>query len=82
MLRFEDCLEFSELTENEVRAISKRLRVPDVVACAIGSSIAHRPRVSKLISRMSTPAPKGLAKWHIAPAIRITRNDRQCLNDL
>lgn len=39
MLTFKECLQFCELTEDEVEAISEHERVPEIVALELGQTL-------------------------------------------
>lgn len=42
MLTYEDCLEFAELSEEEVEAIAEHEHLPEMVAMALGNYLVHR----------------------------------------
>ncbi len=41
MLTYEDCLEFCELSEDEVDAIANHENVPDMIAVELGNYLVH-----------------------------------------
>lgn len=44
MLTLKECLDFSELTEDEVREIAEHERVPEIVAAELGHTLLNSPR--------------------------------------
>jgi hypothetical protein len=44
MLTFKDCLEFCELTEEEIEAISEHEHVPEIVAAELGQALLKSGR--------------------------------------
>jgi len=42
MLTYDDCLELSDLTEEEVEAISEHEHIPEMAALELGSYLVHR----------------------------------------
>ncbi|MEM1401426.1 MAG: hypothetical protein AAGF58_16170 [Pseudomonadota bacterium] len=44
MLTFDDCIGLSDLTEDEVDAISVHEHVPEIVALELGHFLLHQPR--------------------------------------
>jgi hypothetical protein len=52
MLTYEDCLGMTDLTQEEVEAISEHEHCPDIVALELGNYLVHRPEGPPLISRM------------------------------
>lgn len=49
MLSFIDCRDFSELTEEEIRAIEEAEHLPPVEACARGHDLANTPKGCRLV---------------------------------
>jgi hypothetical protein len=43
MLSIEDCIAFSELSEEEVRAIAEHEHIPEIVAAEMGNYLVHTP---------------------------------------
>jgi hypothetical protein len=43
MLRFEDCVAFCALNEDEIAAIAEHEGIPDVAAAELGSALLQRP---------------------------------------
>ena len=43
MLRFEDCVAFCGLTEEEIRAIADHEGIPDLPAAELGAALLRRP---------------------------------------
>ena len=41
MLTLKDCLELSELSEDEVHLIAEHEHIPEIVACELGSELLH-----------------------------------------
>ena len=52
MLTFEDCLDFANLTSEEVDAIAEHEHVPEMVALELGSYLCETPEGEWRISRM------------------------------
>lgn len=52
MLTIQDCIELSELTEDEVLAIAEHENVPEMVAVELGSYLVHTPGGERRIKRM------------------------------
>lgn len=52
MLRFEDCLELCELTEEEIQAIAEHEHIPAIVALELGSTLIRGPDGELLVSHM------------------------------
>ncbi len=76
MLRYEDCLAFSGFDEAEVHSISRRLRIPQVLACAVGASRIAGSSFSGSCGGLPETADVGATTGsEFAPAIQITRND-------
>ena len=52
MLTYEDCLELSDLTEEEVEAIAQHEHLPEIVALELGSYLVHDPDGVPMIKRI------------------------------
>ena len=52
MLTYEDCLELSDLTEDEVEAIALHEHLPEIVALEMGSYLVHGPGGVPMIKRI------------------------------
>jgi S-ribosylhomocysteine lyase LuxS involved in autoinducer biosynthesis len=52
MLTIQDCIELSELTEDEILAIAEHEHVPEMVAVEMGNYLVHTPEGEKRIKRM------------------------------
>ncbi len=52
MLTYEDCLGMTELTQEEVEAISEHEHMPDIVALELGNYLVHTPDGQPRIRRM------------------------------
>lgn len=52
MLTIQDCIELSELSEDEILAIAEHEHVPEMVAVEIGNYLVHTPSGEKRIKRM------------------------------
>ncbi|MBK8338487.1 MAG: hypothetical protein IPL03_18850 [Sterolibacteriaceae bacterium] len=52
MLTIQDCIELSELTEDEILAIAEHEHVPEMVAVEMGNYMVHTPEGEKRIKRM------------------------------
>jgi len=52
MLTYEDCLELSDLTEEEVEAIALHEPLPEIVALEMGSYLVHGPDGVPMIKRI------------------------------
>ena len=52
MLTIEDCIELSELTEEEILAIAEHEHVPEMVAVEMGNYLTHTASGEKRIKRM------------------------------
>ncbi|MGA9396442.1 MAG: hypothetical protein WCA83_13605 [Azonexus sp.] len=52
MLTLQDCIELSDLTEEEVLAIAEHENIPEMVAVELGSYLVHGPDGEKRIKRM------------------------------
>ena len=51
-MTYEDCLELSDLTEEEVEAIAQHEHLPDIVALELGSYLVHNPDGVPMIKRI------------------------------
>lgn len=52
MLTYEDCLELSDLTEEEVEAIAQHEHLPEIVALELGSYLVHSAEGVPMIKRI------------------------------
>ncbi len=52
MLTYEDCLELSDLTEEEIEAISEHEHLPEMAALELGSYLVHTPEGVPMIKRI------------------------------
>lgn len=52
MLTIQDCIELSELTEDEILAIAEHEHVPEIVAVEMGNYMVHTSAGEKRIKRM------------------------------
>ena len=52
MLTYEDCLELSDLTEEEVEAIARHEHIPEIVALEMGSYLVHSSDGVPMIKRI------------------------------
>ena len=52
MLTLQDCIELSELTEEEILAIAEHENIPEMVALELGNYIVHTPSGEKRIKSM------------------------------
>jgi hypothetical protein len=52
MLRFEDCLELCDLTDEEIRAIAEHEHIPEIVALELGNHLIRGPGGELLVSHM------------------------------
>jgi hypothetical protein len=62
MLSWHDCLGLSELSPEEIAAIARELRVPDIVAAEIGACLVclcQTPEGRELLQRMSGGSLRG-----------------------
>ena len=51
-LSLQDCIDMSDLTEEEILAIAEHERIPEVLAIELGSYLVHTPGGEKRIKRM------------------------------
>ena len=54
MLTIQDCIELSELTEEEIIAIAQHEHIPEMAAVELGSYLVHTPQGEKRIKTMIT----------------------------
>jgi hypothetical protein len=52
MLTLEDCIEMSDLCEEEILAIAEHENIPEMVAVELGCYLVHTPSGEKRIKRM------------------------------
>ena len=52
MLTLQDCIELSDLTEEEILAISEHEHIPEMVAVELGCYLVHTSSGEKKIKRM------------------------------
>ncbi|MBX3687611.1 MAG: hypothetical protein KF909_15855 [Rhodocyclaceae bacterium] len=52
MLTLEDCIELSDLSEEEILAIAEHEHIPEMVAVELGAYLVHTPSGEKRIKRM------------------------------
>jgi len=52
MLTYEDCLELSDLTEEEIEAIAQHEHLPEMAALELGSYLVHSPEGVPMIKRI------------------------------
>jgi hypothetical protein len=52
MLTLQDCIELSDLTEEEILAIAEHEHIPEMVAVELGSYLVHTPAGEMRIKRM------------------------------
>ena len=52
MLTIQDCIELSDLTEEEVLAIAEHEHVPEMIAVELGSYLVHTSSGEKRIKKM------------------------------
>jgi S-ribosylhomocysteine lyase LuxS involved in autoinducer biosynthesis len=52
MLTLQDCIELSELSEEEILAIAEHEHIPEMLAVEMGSYLVHSPSGEKRIKRM------------------------------
>lgn len=51
-LSIQDCIDMSDLTEDEIMAIAEHEEIPEVLAIELGSYLVHAPGGEKRIKRM------------------------------
>jgi S-ribosylhomocysteine lyase LuxS involved in autoinducer biosynthesis len=52
MLTIQDCIELSELTEEEILAIAEHEHIPEMAAIELGNYLIHTPEGEKRIKAM------------------------------
>lgn len=52
MLTLQDCVELSDLSEDEILAIAEHEHLPEMVAVEMGNYLCHTPEGEKRIRRM------------------------------
>lgn len=52
MLTLQDCIELSELTEDEILAIAEHEHIPEMAAVEMGNYLVHTPEGERRIKRM------------------------------
>jgi hypothetical protein len=52
MLSYEDCVELSDLTEEEITAIAEHEHLPEIAALEMGSYLVHSPEGVPMIKRI------------------------------
>lgn len=52
MLSYEDCVELSDLTEEEIAAIAEHEHLPEIAALEMGSYLIHTPEGVPMIKRI------------------------------
>jgi S-ribosylhomocysteine lyase LuxS involved in autoinducer biosynthesis len=52
MLTIQDCIELSELTEEEILAIAEHEHIPEMAALELGNYLVHTPNGEKRIHEM------------------------------
>jgi hypothetical protein len=52
MLSYEDCVELSDLTEEEIAAIAEHEHLPEIAALEMGSYLVHTPEGVPMIKRI------------------------------
>jgi S-ribosylhomocysteine lyase LuxS involved in autoinducer biosynthesis len=52
MLTIQDCIELSELTEEEILAIAQHEHIPEMAAVELGNYLVHTPQGEKRIKAM------------------------------
>jgi S-ribosylhomocysteine lyase LuxS involved in autoinducer biosynthesis len=52
MLTLQDCIELSELTEEEILAIAEHEHIPEMAALELGNYLIHTPQGEKRIKAM------------------------------
>lgn len=52
MLTLQDCIELSELSEEEILAIAEHEHIPEMLAVEMGNYLVHAPNGEKQIKRM------------------------------
>lgn len=52
MLTLQECIDYSDLTEEEILAIAEHENIPEIVALELGNYLVHLPNGEKRIKRM------------------------------
>lgn len=52
MLTLQDCIELSDLSEDEILAIAEHEHIPEMLAVEMGNYLVHSPNGEKSIKRM------------------------------
>lgn len=52
MLTYQDCVELSDLTEEEIEAIAEHEHLPEMAALEMGSYLVHTPEGVPMIKRI------------------------------
>ena len=52
MLSYQDCVELSDLTEEEIAAIAEHEHLPEITALEMGSYLVHTPEGVPMIKRI------------------------------
>jgi hypothetical protein len=52
MLTIQDCIELSELTEEEIRAIAEHEHIPEMAAIELGNYLIHTPDGERRVKAM------------------------------
>lgn len=52
MLSYIDCVDLSELTEDEIEAIAEHEHLPEIVAAELGNYLVHTPEGVPMIRRI------------------------------
>ncbi len=52
MLTYQDCVELSDLTEDEIEAIAQHEHLPEMAALEMGSYLVHTPEGIPMIKRI------------------------------
>jgi hypothetical protein len=72
MLTFEDCLDFADLTGEEVDAIAEHEHLPEMVALELGRYLCQSPEGERRISRMIVDdIEEARAKGDLAAAAKL-----------
>ncbi|MBK7541769.1 MAG: hypothetical protein IPP10_03340 [Candidatus Competibacteraceae bacterium] len=52
MLTYQDCVEASDLTEEEIEAVAQHERLPEMAALEMGSYLVHSPEGVPMLKRI------------------------------
>lgn len=52
MLTYKDCVHLTDLEEDEIEAIARHERLPEIVAAEYGCCLAHQPGGEQIIGQM------------------------------